>query len=240
MDALNEWSTTLLENPPVPENNPYTNTWYSNSDKSLPHILNDGDFADTPGSTISDDVSKTMRKHFRPGALAYIWSRENAFIVKISRKVEGKPPCDFDLSNWGIDEVYCDGGTAYFFTTPFDTSNLSKRTMDAPAGYKSLSDYDMTPDILIRSSIVAQASSGYFKQWTLEESLDFFSTETDMPIEMFNAPICDLDKVKNWDNNKGMGYSYKNTELRQNIKFCVDQKDQNGVKWPYQWNKFLW
>lgn len=194
---VNEWGTDLIEKPVDPQNDPYEKKWYSQQAKSIPQILENGDFAEKPKSDVKDKISDKIQEHFKAAAITYMWSQEKVFIATVSGKVIDTPACEVDLSKWGITTWCNDDGVAHFFVKS-KTKPAFELEIDPAPGVDKLADYDLEQEVLIKAAIASQKSGGYLKEWSKDAVLAEDASEG---IKVFNLPVCNLDKK--WTNKNG-------------------------------------
>ena len=191
--SLKTYATALLEAPP--------------DDKNMSQYLDmfkDGKFAEEPDQDYANNFGNNTKHAIYSSTLAYLWREKHIFVAYGKNKVNGKKPCDLDVSQTDNDlefTKFCEDDTLYVLAAQPDSWGKYSSSWPSVPGVKKLKDWGLDFKTLLKSARWAQKKSGLdAKYWTPKRSADAFKSKDPPPGGyLFNLPVCDMDVVTNPD-----------------------------------------
>jgi hypothetical protein len=225
--AIEDFAVHVLEDTPV--NNPGDGQAYADDSQGLVQIFRDGTFAepiDVP--VVPDRVLAALTSNL----INEVWKDQKPFIVKTTVRQTGIGVCA-PSESWKAN-VWCDGEDVYlllvwqdaFFYVLGDPSPLPFRLTIGLDGKDKLGDYDMSFELLIRSAMDWQSSTGEFRApRTKDRMTKYLLSILDDKIQdyqflLFDMPVCDL----------GIAASVEGEDRPwpSHVTYCLDE-DQSWV-----------
>lgn len=234
-EYVNSWGSDLYADPVWFKNDAYTNQWYSDQTRSLPYIIKDGDFVEGLDYDLTAEVAENYGNNVKVGALAFTWTQEKVFIIKVPTSIGGTDPCDINWESNFKNTATCIDGVAYLLhkTRSSPNNELTTFPLDKAPAVDKLSDNGLpSQEDLIRAAIHSQDNGGYFKDWSTDILGDFPNVD---PTQVFNLPICDLG-----DSIDSSSKFPVQKIIATAISGCKGKKDQNGNDWPYSYEDYYY
>lgn len=76
---------------------------YLDQTNTGPWALSGGHFADSPAPGAISQFSYAASAALNSGTLSWLWIKEEVFIVRVSKDIDGVHPCDLDVSGLHIE-----------------------------------------------------------------------------------------------------------------------------------------
>lgn len=185
---LKTYATALLESPADEKN----------VSKYL-DVFKDGHFAEEVDQSYADTFGNMTKRAIYSSSLAYLWRMQKVFVAVGSGSINGKSPCDLDLTD-AEDEFFpvCDwDDTDLFFVLarqPSDGWSKDFRPFPEIFGVDKLKKWDLDLESLLKAARWAQTRSGFQKEyWTPERAPKEFKSDKPPPKGyLFDLPVCHL------------------------------------------------